>query len=205
MTSSTLIDQPRQAGRPREFDMNAALDRAVEVFSLQGYHATSIGDLQAAMGVAAGSLYKAFKDKKAIFLATFDRYKVVRNAMADAAIAKGVTGREKLFEVLRFYAEASAGEQGRRGCLVVGTAAELAVCDPDAAERVTRSNAYLEARFGALVAEGREDGSIAPHIDAAVMARLMLCVVQGMRVVGKTDHSDRPPMDVVAATMKLFD
>ncbi|RYE63688.1 MAG: TetR/AcrR family transcriptional regulator, partial [Rhizobiaceae bacterium] len=66
MTIETLTDTARTAGRPREFEIEAALDKAIVVFSEQGYHATSIADLKDAMGLTAGSLYKAFKDKKAI-------------------------------------------------------------------------------------------------------------------------------------------
>src|SRR5882757_6578187 len=63
----------RGRGRPREFDLDAALDKAVRVFRERGYHATSIADLTEAMNLASGSVYKAFKDKRTIFLAAFDR------------------------------------------------------------------------------------------------------------------------------------
>ena len=69
----------RGRGRPREFDIDEALAKAILVFRERGYHATSIADLTAAMGLAAGSVYKAFKDKRAVFLAAFDRYQTQRH------------------------------------------------------------------------------------------------------------------------------
>ena len=70
VSHAPVVSRPR--GRPREFDMDKALDQAIRVFSEQGYHATSIGDLIDAMGLASGSIYKAFRDKRAVFLAAYD-------------------------------------------------------------------------------------------------------------------------------------
>ena len=84
MNTATIEHQEktRGRGRPREFDVEAALDAALRVFSERGYHAASISELTEAMGLAAGSVYKAFGDKRGIFLATFDRYRAVRRGMA---------------------------------------------------------------------------------------------------------------------------
>jgi TetR/AcrR family transcriptional regulator, transcriptional repressor for nem operon len=60
--------------------MDVALDRALLVFREHGYHAASLGDLGSAMKLTPGSIYKAFSDKRAIFLAAFDRYTDLRNA-----------------------------------------------------------------------------------------------------------------------------
>lgn len=68
--------------------MDTALDRAVRVFSERGYHATSIGDLTAAMRLATGSVYKAFRDKHAVFLAAFERYAALRQEQTRSAAAK---------------------------------------------------------------------------------------------------------------------
>ncbi|WP_105438735.1 TetR/AcrR family transcriptional regulator [Neorhizobium sp. T25_13] len=195
----------RPPGRPREFEIEEALDKAIVVFSERGYHAASISDLKDAMGLAAGSLYKAFKDKKAIFLASFDRYKQVRNALLDQELAEGANGRDKVSRMLRFYAEASHGESGRRGCLVVGTAIELAVYDTEAAERVGRSMARSEALFDTLIREGQADGSIPAAIDPAATARLLLSVTQGLRVLGKTGPNRDRAFSVVDTAMKLLD
>ena len=136
MTTATLIETTRMRGRPREFDRDAALDRALQVFSERGYHAASISELTEAMGLASGSVYKAFKDKRGIFLAGFDRYRTVRRGLLDARMAKVGTGREKIREVLAHYALSSHGASGRCGCLVVSSANDLALFDEEAAERV---------------------------------------------------------------------
>ncbi|WP_105402391.1 TetR/AcrR family transcriptional regulator [Neorhizobium sp. T7_12] len=195
----------RPPGRPREFEIEEALDKAIVVFSARGYHAASISELKDAMGLAAGSLYKAFKDKKAIFLASFDRYKQVRNALLDQELAEGANGRDKVSRMLRFYAEASHGVSGRRGCLVVGTAIELAVYDTEAAERVGRSMARSEALFDTLIREGQADGSIPAAIDPSATARLLLSVTQGLRVLGKTGPNRDRAFSVVDTAMKLLD
>src|ERR1700761_1859071 len=77
-TARSTQEIARPCGRPREFDMDEALDRAIRVFCEQGYNATSIGDLIDAMGLASGSIYKAFHDKRAVFLAALDRHVLLR-------------------------------------------------------------------------------------------------------------------------------
>lgn len=126
MTTDTLDISPKLRGRPREFDLDAALDEALRVFSERGYYAASISELTEAMGLTAGSVYKAFKDKRGVFVAAFDRYRRVRLQLIDECLAKAPNGYEKLHSLVAFFAEASCGEIGRRGCLVVGSATELA-------------------------------------------------------------------------------
>jgi len=195
----------RSAGRPREFDIDEALDKAITVFSEQGYHGTSISDLRDAMGLTAGSLYKAFKDKHAIFLASFDRYKQVRNTLLDEELEKAENGRDGVYRMLAFYAEGAHGEGGRRGCLAVGTAVELAIFDDEAARRVERSMDRFETTFEALIRRGQGDGSINRSIDANATARLLLSVVQGLRVLGKTSPGRTQTFSVVDVAMKLLD
>lgn len=204
-TLDTASATPRPAGRPREFDMETALDKAIIVFTERGYHGTSIGDLSAAMGVTAGSLYKAFADKKSIFLAAFDRYKQVRNGLRDEAIAPGRNGRERIRLLLHFYADGAHGENGRRGCLVVGAAVELALFDAEADARVARSQAGFEMLFERLVREGQADGSIGAHIDPPVTARLLYAVIQGMRVIGKSGQDFGRALSIADAALKILD
>lgn len=176
----------RAAGRPRAFAMEAALDTAIIVFTERGYHGTSITELKAAMGLTAGSIYKAFKDKKAIFLAAFDRYKRVRAAVLEERLATAKTGREKVRAILHVYADAACGESGRRGCLAIGAAVELALFDEEVAERVARSHAALLAQIEGFIIEGQSDGSIAARIDPQATALSIFSFLQGIRIAGKS-------------------
>ncbi|MFT4192064.1 MAG: TetR/AcrR family transcriptional regulator [Comamonas sp.] len=195
----------RTRGRPREFDMDEALGKAVRVFCERGYHATAITDLTSAMGLASGSLYKAFQDKRAVFLAAFDHYKARRDAQLRKAIGRGANGRERLRHALDFFAASSHGAQGQLGCLVVGGATELATFDAEIAQRVTGALERSEALLGELLRQGQDDSSIPATLDSQATARLMLCVLQGMRVIGKAGRSKKDMQAVADAAMKLLD
>jgi TetR/AcrR family transcriptional repressor of nem operon len=193
----------RPRGRPREFDIDTALDRAIRVFREHGYNATSIGDLIGAMGLASGSIYKAFKDKRAVFLAAFERYMSLRNEQLRQVADTAKCGRERLIDVLAFYVESSRGIEGRRGCLVVGSAVELAIADREIAARVSASLARNQAFLADLIRQGQADKSIPGHVDPEATARVMVYLTQGMRVVGKAGWPPPDASTVVATAMKL--
>lgn len=200
--STHEIARPR--GRPREFDMDEALDQAIRVFCEQGYNATSIGDLIDAMGLASGSIYKAFHDKRSVFLAALDRHVLLRKEQIATAARSSKPARERLADVLAFFVESSKGAEGRRGCMIVGSAVELAIVDREVAARVNASLGKNEAFLAGLIREGQGDGSISASVDPEQTARVMVCLTQGLRVVGK---SGRAPQDTAAAVdiaMKLL-
>ena len=207
MTSTTQIKpvESRAPGRPREFELDEALDQAILVFSDRGYHATSIADLKSAMGLAAGSLYKAFRNKRDIFLAALDRYKFLRDQALRDVIGTDGSGRTRLTRYLGHYANASHGETGRKGCLVVGSAVELALFDDEAASRIEGSMTRNEAMIAGLIREGQADGSVSPDVDPEATARLMLCITQGLKVVGRTGAERDLTQRAVTAALKLLD
>lgn len=203
MTIAT--DSKRPPGRPREFDMDEALDRAIGVFSQRGYSGASISELKAAMQLAAGSLYKAFPDKRAIFLAVLDHYKSNRDALLRDKVASAVTGRDKVRALLSFYAEASLGPSGKVGCLIVASAAELALLDDAAAAEVSAALVRNHGFAAELIRWGHADGSIPAHVDAEVTGRALLSLGQGLRVLGKTGIAADDAAAVVETAMRLLD
>ncbi len=205
MTTDSLDISPKLRGRPREFDMDAALDQALRVFSERGYYAASISELTEAMGLTAGSVYKAFGDKRGIFLAAFGRYRHVRQQLIDECLDHASSGHDKLRALVRFFAEASCGEDGRRGCLVVGSATELALFDEEVAGRVGVAFDFDERRILDLIRLGQVDGSVPKHVDAESTACTLLCLTKGMRVIGKTGRGDEQMLAVAEAAMKLLD
>jgi AcrR family transcriptional regulator len=203
------IDTPsppsRPRGRPREFDLDALLDDAIDAFRTTGFAGTSIADLSSATHRTTGSLYKAFRDKRDLFLAAFDRYTSVRREALHAVAEQGKTGRERLQDVLAFHVNASTDAEGRRGCLVVASAVELAAVDDEVRARVDATLAANERVLAAIIRDGRKDGSIAAGEDADTVARVLVCLTQGMRVVGRADRAPPPAATMVALAMKLVE
>lgn len=177
--------QPKERGRPRNFDIDDALDNAMIVFRQKGFHAASINDLGAAMNLTAGSIYKAFQDKRSLFLRVFERYILLRNIDLRARLQHYPTGRERIAELLQFYLDSASEIEGRRGCLVVGSTVELQTLDEELSrlvrEAVMRNRNFLTS----LIQQGQEDGSISSRLNPDTAAGLLLCVAFGMRVVGK--------------------
>ncbi|MCM2292790.1 TetR/AcrR family transcriptional regulator [Allorhizobium sp. BGMRC 0089] len=200
----TDIKTKRSPGRPREFDPDQMLDAALKVFSERGYQAAAISDLVEATGLTAGSLYKAYGDKRGLFLAAFDRYWSERNRMIMARISGLKTGRDKLRGILDHYADHSFGEEGRRGCLVVGGANDLSLLDADAGAHIAKTFEANRDRLKRMILLGQEDGSIRQDIDAETMSMTLLCLTMGMRVVGKTDPGHAAMLAVVDTAMTLL-
>jgi AcrR family transcriptional regulator len=157
------------------------------------------------MGLTAGSIYKAFHDKRDVFIAAYDRYKQVRAALLDEALASSSNGREKIARLLGFYAMSACGETGRRGCLAIGAAVELTLSDPEIAERVSLHNGLLVARLEGFICEGQTDGSIRADLIAAPTALALFSYLQGIRIAGKTAALESLTLASAEAALRLLD
>jgi AcrR family transcriptional regulator len=192
-------------GRPREFDTEGALDRAITRFSEYGYHGTSISDLNACLVLTSGSIYKAWGDKRGLFLAALDRYMLLRGEAISACLAGENTGREKIEALLKHYAWLSGEAVGRTGCLVIETAVELALADAEVAALIAAQQHRREVQLLRLIEDAQRDGSVRSDLNAAMFAKMLLALQQGMRVLGKTGVRDEDMQGVVAELMRLLE
>src|SRR6187402_1538535 len=136
---------PKRRGRPRAYQPEIALGKALDLFRKDGFAATSLDDLSAATGMNRPSLYGAFGDKRELFIKSYQRYRAdARAAMID--IFRGDLPIRKRLE--RIYAVALniylSGESGPRGCFTVMTAASEAVHDPEIRALVLEGLAELD-------------------------------------------------------------
>ena len=184
MSRHTPVQLPR--GRPRTFDVDAAVERAMNVFWSRGYHATALPDLLRATKLSRGSLYAAFGDKHSLFLRALDRY------IADAVTRLNIEldPRKEPVDGLRAYlagyVERTSGAHGRRGCLVIATAMELAGRDADVNRRIANFFKVMEARLADTLSRAKAAGKLADGVDTANAARILVCFVEGLRVISKT-------------------
>src|ERR1700759_1077120 len=184
MSRQTPLQLPR--GRPRSFDTGAAVERAMGVFWSRGYHATALPDLLRATKLSRGSLYAAFGDKHALFLRALDRY--IADALARTDVELGPRHRpvEGLRIFLAGYVDRTSGANGRRGCLLVATAMELAGRDAEVDGRIASFFKAMEAKGADALSRARAAGTLADGVEPSSAARILVCFVEGLRVVGKT-------------------
>ena len=174
---------PKRRGRPRAYQPEVALGKALELFRKGGFAATSLDDLSAATGMNRPSLYGAFGDKRELYIKAYQRYR------ADAAAAmidifkdqQPIRQRlERIFAVaLDIYL---SGDAGPRGCFTVMTAASEAVSDPDIRAMVLEGLSEMDKAFAACFRRAREKGELAPSADPAVLAQLASATIHSIAI-----------------------
>jgi TetR/AcrR family transcriptional regulator, transcriptional repressor for nem operon len=186
--------------RPREFDPDTVLERAMRVFWAKGYHASSLDDLCDAAELNRPSLYAAFGDKRALFLATLDRYGDRAVARVTAALSHPVPIRDAIAAFLTEMIEQIVAGPGRAGCFIGNCAAEVAPNDRAAAACVTRNLKRVEAAFHAGFAAAKSRGEFSPETDIDALAKFFVASTQGLRLVGRTT-GDRKTLDAISRVM----
>ncbi len=158
----------------------------MNVFWSRGYYGTALPDLLRATRLSRGSLYAAFGGKRALFLRAIDRYMAERQARMDIELDPRGAPVAGLRAWLADNAERAAGANGRRGCLLVATAMELAAHDAEVERRISGYFKTMEAKLAAALLRAKAAGELADGVEPATAARLLASVVAGLRVMGKT-------------------
>jgi AcrR family transcriptional regulator len=174
---------PKRRGRPRAYEPDVALGKALDLFRKDGFAATSLDDLSAATGMNRPSLYGAFGDKRELFIKSYRRYRDdARAAMADIFRTE-LPIRQRL---QRIYAVALdiylSGESGPRGCFTVMTAASEAVHDPDIRAMVLEGFAELDKAFAACFRHAKEKGELPAGADPTVLAQVASATVHTIAI-----------------------
>ncbi|GGW38471.1 TetR family transcriptional regulator [Streptomyces lucensis JCM 4490] len=192
--------------RTKEFDPDAALRAALELFWRRGYEATSMADLVEHLGIGRASLYATFGSKHELYLKALDRYGRTQHPRLAGELSRpGPVLPAVRAVVRRFAAEATATESREYGCLVTNTAVELAPHDPAAARRVEQSWDHLETLLHSALLRARAQGELPGDRDPAVLARTLLVLLQGLRVVGKASADPSRVRDAAEGALTLLD
>jgi TetR/AcrR family transcriptional repressor of nem operon len=171
--------------RPREFDEATALEAAMNCFWAQGYELTSVRDLAARMGITGASLYNAFGDKRSLYREALRHYlaQTVRDRVARLEQLPPFPAIRTFFDEI---VERSVTDKQRRGCMLVNSALELAPYDPEFKKVVAEEMIFIEAFFRRSVEAGQKDGTISATRPAAELAKVLLSVLLGIRVLART-------------------
>jgi TetR/AcrR family transcriptional repressor of nem operon len=186
--------------RPRGFDREEVLDRAVELFWTHGYDRTSVQDLVDSMGIQRGSLYAAFGDKHQLFLEALDRYEERFYQSMRELMSASDSPEEGIRRVFEAVLVDCACDDGTKGCFITNAAVALADSDPDTAARVRSNLGRVEETFFEALSPVRAD--------ARALARFLTNSFQGLRVLSKccVDHGIlRDAVEVTLLVLKRSD
>jgi TetR/AcrR family transcriptional repressor of nem operon len=173
-------------GRPRNFEADTVVERAMEEFWAHGYANTSPARLAEATGVGKGSLYNTFGSKRRLFDQALARYGRMGAELAEELLSRPGTTRERIGAYLRDTVDSDVAQPIRRGCMAVNTAAELGGHDLE----ITRALRAIEERIIAVLAaridQGCRDGDVSSDVDARATAEFLMNTTAGLRIMAKT-------------------
>jgi len=170
--------------RPREFDETAALSAVMQCFWSQGYEATSVRDLIAATGMTGASLYNAFGDKRALYQKALDHY-VDRSIAARIRNCETLAPRAAISAFFDDILERSLSDRQRKGCMLVNAALEVAPHDAAFKKNVASALRLIETFFCDRIGAGQLDGTITTSASADDLAKHLLGVLMGVRVLAR--------------------
>ncbi len=196
-----LAGHVNMAGPDKQFDRNATLDKALEVFWAKGFEATSMQDLVDNMGINRASMYQTYGNKRALFVAALARYIETMLGQMQEALAAPGSPLGNLHGLLQHFIE--KGVEGRTyGCFINNTAVELGPHDAEIAGTIRGFWSRFESLLQSTLQRAIDTGELRPDMPVAQAAVLINIHLQGLMAKIKT-HANRE--QVAEATGLLFD
>jgi TetR/AcrR family transcriptional regulator, transcriptional repressor for nem operon len=171
--------------RPREFDEQTALDIAMQCFWDRGFEATSVRDLADQMGITQTSLYNTFGDKRALYARSLEHY-LAQSIRDRIKRLGGLAPTEAIEGFFMEIVEGSIADKARRGCMLVNTGLEIAPHDPEFRKIVAREFSSNEEFFRSRIEAGQTSGALRPDVPAGELAKMLLSLWLGLRVLARS-------------------
>jgi len=191
-------------GRPREFELDEAVRKAMQVFWDRGYHDASLPDLLEGMELSRGSFYKALVDKRGVYLRALDAYIEDAVRSVGETLHSNPSPKAAIRDAFSQQVDQSSGTEGLRGCFVVFAAVEMLPDDKEVAPRISRLFRRLQDLYAAAIIRAQALGEIDPGLDERTLARFLVCQIQGMRVLAKAGADRAETRAMVALALKAL-
>ena len=177
--------------RPREFDMDLAIDTAMHLFWDQGFQKTSMSDLEHAMNIGRASVYAAFSNKESMFLRALDRYRERYTLPSLSVLDDDRPPLEALGKLFDRLAARYAGSSTPPGCLVVLNTGHVTAEAPKAREALAASVAEGETRIARTLRRAVAAGELRDDAAIAPLARFLVSSSQGMATMARLGQSQK--------------
>ncbi|TDI72218.1 MAG: TetR/AcrR family transcriptional regulator [Bacteroidetes bacterium] len=188
--------------RPREFDADIALNKAMDLFWTKGYCATTTRDIVNTVGIGRQSIYNAFGGKESLFRRCLEHYeKSILDPRFTDLERKGASKTE----IVRFVAQAVEFydlQQPRKGCMLANTAVESSNSIPEAAAQAASYLDRLISGFSHAISNASERRELKQSLDHEAVARSLACTVLGMAVASKSGSTREELVDMASVALR---
>jgi TetR/AcrR family transcriptional repressor of nem operon len=185
--------------RPKEFNPDDAIEKAMQVFWYKGYEATSMEDLLTAMDLSRGSLYDTFGDKRQLFLKVVDRYCTTFASSKFSLLDQPGPALPTLRRFICDLIEGGLADPQRRGCLISNTVMELSPHEKEIAGRLRQALKMAEDAFLKVLTRAQQHGELHMGQDPRTLAQFLVTMMQGAVVMIKAGA----PGDMVKQTAEV--
>ncbi|MDX1332535.1 MAG: TetR/AcrR family transcriptional regulator [Robiginitalea sp.] len=191
--------------RTKTFDEKAVLEKAMELFWTQGYHATSIQDLVDHLGINRASLYDTYGGKESLFQKAFRHYREQNTARIKQFLEQMPEVREGLGTLFNGAIKEAAADADRKGCFVVNTATELIPGDPTLLQVLAENKRTFEQLFYDYLKKGEETGQFPAGKNLRAIASLLFTLYNGLKVVSKVTPDPKQYQASIDEVLRLLD
>jgi TetR/AcrR family transcriptional repressor of nem operon len=190
------------AGRPRQFDEEVVLGRAMELFWLRGYARVGLAELLEHMGISRQSLYDTFGNKRGLFLRAVQHYRATQLSQALALLEREGSPLANVRDVLAFFEQLALDADGR-GCLVANALVEVSD-DAELAELLGETLELLRAGIERALREAQKCGELSEGKSPPELSHTLINAMLGLAVMGRLRPEPRVVRDVYAGTLGLL-
>lgn len=191
--------------RPLEFDKNAVLEKAMEVFWEKGFEAASLQDLIEAMDLSKSSFYQAFKSKHDLYAVALNHYTDCMIADLSGRLESSPSGLKFIENTFLEIAESAPLKASQRGCFLMNTASEFSQNNVEIADLTRNGLKKIEAVFARAVKKAQADGEVSLSKNAETLADFLICNMSGLKTMVKAGIKPdtlRPIVNTIVASLK---
>jgi TetR/AcrR family transcriptional repressor of nem operon len=192
------------AGRPRAFDETEVVERAMQLFWLNGYGATGLTELLEHMGISRQSLYDTFGNKRSLFMRVIEHYRGTQLSVALALLEREGSHIENVKAVVGFF-EDLALDNRCRGCLVANTLVELGSENGEVADLLRDTLELLQRSLQHSLEEAQREGELPKNKSPEKIAHALTNATIGLAVTGKLQMDPASVHDIYVGTLSMLD
>ncbi len=190
--------------RTKDFDENEVLKKAINLFWLKGYSATSMQDLVDELGISRSSLYDTYGDKHTLYLKALESYQAAGSVNFSKIVNDASSAKVALKNLLEYILSNLVNDTCQRGCFLVNAELEVAPQDAEVSKMICENYQQLEEVFYKTIKKGKDSGEISNPQDARALARFVSTTVKGMQVTSRSIKDKAVFDDVIQLTLSVL-